>query len=149
MSGFPKLLSESVYSNLVPVFLVFKYTKWHKRPLVMMIRQMTSQSFFFRLLQLFFSHLLAMVFAVVLDQRKVFDTFDRFYVFNEGKSLFFTKTSIAISTLSFSHSFRLDKVLDATKFLNNFVTCVLTIKVNHSDIHLTSLLQATKDNKHQ
>ena len=34
------------------------------------------------------------------------------------------------------------------KFLNNFVTCVLTIIVNHSDIHLTSLLQAAKDNKH-
>ena len=115
----------------------------------MMIRQMTSQSFFFRLLQLFFSRLLAMVFAVVLDQRKVFDTFDRFNVFNEGKVVIFHKDFNSHLNTVFSHGFRLDKVFDATKFLNNFVTCVLTIIVNHSDIHLTSLLQAAKDNKHQ
>ena len=32
-----------------------------------------------------------MVFAIVLDQRKVFDTFDRFNVFNEGKVVIFHK----------------------------------------------------------
>ncbi len=40
----------------------------------MMIRQMTNQSFFFRLLQLFFSFTSHGALAVILDQRKVFDT---------------------------------------------------------------------------
>ncbi len=57
----------------------------------MMIRQMTNPKFLLSDLLNSSSRLLAMVFAVVLDQRKVFDTFDKFNVLQRSKGRYFHK----------------------------------------------------------